>query len=234
MYGPPLETAHSVAFNSCQLKAATLNYPVHEKELLAILCMLRKWCVNLLGVPFTMFTNYCTLENFGMQKHLSRRQAYWKEFLGKYNFKTAYIKGELNTTSDALLQLSCPVIDPVSHSPATIATVHALDDAFHRLQAAEHTHVTMRTTYAAVPAQSLHMSLDPAWLAWIWSGYTDDCWCICLLNMLMDSKDNAIKQLHAGILDGRESSGVCVHDGLLFVGRHLCIPCVTDLCKRIF
>jgi hypothetical protein len=36
-YGPTWETACPVVYNSIQLKAAEKNYPVHEKELLAII-----------------------------------------------------------------------------------------------------------------------------------------------------------------------------------------------------
>ena len=36
MWGPDLEHARPVAYDSCQLKGPELNYPVHEKELLAI------------------------------------------------------------------------------------------------------------------------------------------------------------------------------------------------------
>lgn len=35
-FGPTWETAHPVAYDSMQLKAAEKNYPIHEKELLAI------------------------------------------------------------------------------------------------------------------------------------------------------------------------------------------------------
>jgi RNase H-like domain found in reverse transcriptase len=36
MWGPSLNKAHPVAFNSQQLSGPELNYPVHKKELLAI------------------------------------------------------------------------------------------------------------------------------------------------------------------------------------------------------
>jgi len=52
-------------------KAAQLNYPVHEKELLAIICALQKWCSELLGAPITIYTDHRTLENFDQQKDLS-------------------------------------------------------------------------------------------------------------------------------------------------------------------
>ncbi|GBE84985.1 hypothetical protein SCP_0701690 [Sparassis crispa] len=71
-YGETLESACPMAFESCTLKGAELNYPVHEKELLAIVHALRKWCINLLSVPFTVYTDHRTLENFFHQKELSR------------------------------------------------------------------------------------------------------------------------------------------------------------------
>lgn len=72
-FGPTLETARLVAFESQQLQAAELNY--HEKELLAIVRALKKWCCELLGVPFVVYTDHCTLKNFNTQKLLSLRQA---------------------------------------------------------------------------------------------------------------------------------------------------------------
>jgi hypothetical protein len=42
-WGKSWESARPVAFNSEQLRGAKLNYPVHEKELLAILRALKKW-----------------------------------------------------------------------------------------------------------------------------------------------------------------------------------------------
>jgi hypothetical protein len=40
-FGPTWELAHPVAFDSMQLKGVEKNYPVHEKELLAIICALK-------------------------------------------------------------------------------------------------------------------------------------------------------------------------------------------------
>ena len=58
-------------------KGAELNYPVHEKELLAVIRALKKWRVDLLGSPFLIYTDHKMLENFHSQKDLSRRQARW-------------------------------------------------------------------------------------------------------------------------------------------------------------
>ena len=74
-FGPDLESAHPVGFKSAPLTGAKLNYPVHEKELLTIVHALEKWHVDLLGVPFTIYTDHCTLENFSHQKDLSHHQS---------------------------------------------------------------------------------------------------------------------------------------------------------------
>ena len=66
--GPSLETARPVTFESPPLVGAELRYPTHEKELLAIVRALKKWRVDLLGVPFTVYTDHRTLENFNRQK----------------------------------------------------------------------------------------------------------------------------------------------------------------------
>ena len=52
-------------------KGAELNYPVHEKEMLAIIRVLKRWCSDLIGTPFLIYTNHKTLENFEKQKELS-------------------------------------------------------------------------------------------------------------------------------------------------------------------
>ena len=83
-------------------KKAELNYPVHEKEMLAVIRALKKWHVNLLGSPFFIYTDHKTLENFNVQKDLSRRQARWMEFMSQFDAKIIYIKGDDNTVADAL------------------------------------------------------------------------------------------------------------------------------------
>ena len=42
-FGKTWETACLVAFDSMTFKGAKLNYPVHEKEMLAIIRALKKW-----------------------------------------------------------------------------------------------------------------------------------------------------------------------------------------------
>ena len=101
-FGPSWETARPVAFDSMQLNAAEKNYPIHEKELLAVVRALKKWRSDLMGAEFMVYTDHRTLENFDSQRDLSRRQLRWQEFLSQYDFSFIYIHGEDNTVTDAL------------------------------------------------------------------------------------------------------------------------------------
>ena len=54
-FGATLETAQPVAFNSTQLLLAEKGYPIHEKELLMIMCALKKWGWDLMGSPVYIY-----------------------------------------------------------------------------------------------------------------------------------------------------------------------------------
>ena len=97
-----METARPVAFELQILRATELNYPGHEKELLAVVRALGKWHSDLLGVHFTVLTDYHTLKDFEKQKDLSRCQVCWQEFLGQYNYMIQYVKGVNNALADAM------------------------------------------------------------------------------------------------------------------------------------
>lgn len=127
-YGPTRETARPVAFDSMQLKGAELNYPVHEKELLAIIWACKKWRVDLIGMPFTVYTDHRTLENFKQQKDLSRRQARWQEFLGQYDFEIIYLPGEENTAADALSRLPPDEEGLSEYTHTSISSLHISTD----------------------------------------------------------------------------------------------------------
>ena len=48
-FGVNWETTQPVAFNSMTFKGAELNYPLHEKEMLAIIMALKHWRGDLIG-----------------------------------------------------------------------------------------------------------------------------------------------------------------------------------------
>lgn len=203
-FGPDLESARPVAFESAPLTGAELNYPVHKKELLAIVRALEKWRVNLLDVPFTVYTDHRTLENFNCQKNLSHHQSRWQEFLGQYNFSIKYIKGEENIVADALSRVN--VVDP-----ATCASVAAIHDITHAVRDCP----DASPPIAACQAGTLCVVTDPAWLDAIRSGYDLDSWCQCLRNNV-------------------GSLGITERNGLLFMGDRLAIPHVANVHEGLF
>jgi RNase H-like domain found in reverse transcriptase/Reverse transcriptase (RNA-dependent DNA polymerase)/Integrase zinc binding domain/Chromo (CHRromatin Organisation MOdifier) domain/Retroviral aspartyl protease len=92
-----------IAYVSRQLKAAEKNYPVHDKELLAMKFALVKFRVHLLGSkPFTVFTDHASLRTAVNSPHLSARMARWLSFFAEYNFRVEYKPGKQNVIADAL------------------------------------------------------------------------------------------------------------------------------------
>ena len=104
-FGPSYELARPVAYDSKSFKGAELNYPVYEKEQLAIIRVLAKWRTDLLGHKFEIWTDHRTLEHLNTQRDLSRRQARWLEFLSQYDATIHYIPGDKNNAADALSRL---------------------------------------------------------------------------------------------------------------------------------
>ena len=112
-FGETWETARPVAYDSYQLNSAEKNYPVHEKELLAIVKALKKWRTSLLGTHFQIFTDHRTLEYFQSQKEMSRRQMRWSMYLADFDYEITYIRGEDNTVADALSRMPDTTPDPM-------------------------------------------------------------------------------------------------------------------------
>ena len=91
-----------IAYLSKKMLPAEQNYPVHEQELLAIVCALKEWRHYLHGEPFTVLTDHNSLQHFQTQPSLSRRQVRWSEFLSEFDFTIKYQKGKDNVVADAL------------------------------------------------------------------------------------------------------------------------------------
>ena len=105
-FGPTWESAQLVAFDSATFKGAGLNYFIHEKELPAIVCALKKWHSELFGCPFLIYMDPKTLENFASQKDLSSRQARWMRFMSQFDARVVYLKGTDNSAADSLSRYS--------------------------------------------------------------------------------------------------------------------------------
>ena len=90
------------AFMSKKMIPAERNYPVHEQELLAIICALKEWRHHLHGKKFRIITDHHSLRYLRTQPHLSARQSRWCEYLSQFDFTIEYMDGKQNVVADAL------------------------------------------------------------------------------------------------------------------------------------
>ncbi|KAH8172320.1 reverse transcriptase (RNA-dependent DNA polymerase) domain-containing protein [Sarocladium implicatum] len=81
-----------------------LNYPIHDKELMAIIEAFREWKHYLSGASHQVkvYTDHKNLTTFTTTKDLNKRQIRWSEFLSEFNFEIIYRKGSENGRADAL------------------------------------------------------------------------------------------------------------------------------------
>ena len=221
-FGTSWETARPVAFDSSTLKDAELNYPVHEKELLAVIRAIKKWKYDLLGSPFFVYIDHKTLLNFDTQKDLSRRQARWMETLSMYDCKFVYVKGQDNTMADALSRY------PLKNTSSDII---AQDNAFHpHMNSNKDVPVVLdRSTPSFTPLTAiaaltdinpqptrLDFSIDDDLVTKLRNGYHNDPWCQKLISASCGMPELTIK------------------DGLWFLGERLIIPAECGMREHIF
>jgi transposase InsO family protein len=91
-----------IAYESRKLSPAEQNYPVHDREMLAIIHALRVWRHYLEGPPILGITDHDSLRHFLSQPQLTRRQARWMEYLQDYDITIKYQPGKTNVVADAL------------------------------------------------------------------------------------------------------------------------------------
>jgi hypothetical protein len=82
---------------------AELNYPIHDKEMLAIIIGFAHWRAYLIGTPecIQVVSDHKALEYFMTTKALTARQARWAETLSQFHFQIRYKPGARNH-ADAL------------------------------------------------------------------------------------------------------------------------------------
>jgi transposase InsO family protein len=94
---------HAVAFYSRRLSPAEYNYPIHDKEMLAIIRCLDAWSAELKSCgTFTILTDHRNLEYFMTRQKLTERQSRWAAALSQFDFKLDYRPGCEAVAPDAL------------------------------------------------------------------------------------------------------------------------------------
>ena len=112
-----------IAFLSKKMLQAEQNYPVHEQELLAVVCALKEWRHYLHGRPFTVLTDHHSLQHLQTQPHLSKRQVRWTEFLAEFDYTIKYQKGKDNAVADALSRRQDHAAPAAQLSAASVSSV---------------------------------------------------------------------------------------------------------------
>jgi len=155
-----------VSYQSRQLKPAERNYPVHDRELLAMKYALAKFRVYLLGTQhFTVFTDHCSLRTAIKSPHLSQRMARWLSFFAEYNFTVEYKPGKLNVLADALSRRPDFESDYESDSRVDANAItrwtSSLHDDIKRAYGLDH-EIKPLLAYLANPTEVLKAKLPPS------------------------------------------------------------------------
>ncbi|GMF52058.1 unnamed protein product [Phytophthora fragariaefolia] len=110
------------------------NYPVHDKELLAMKYALANFRVYLLGSrPFVVYTDHVSLRTDIKSPHISQRMARWLSCFAEYNFQVEFKPGRLNVVADALSRRPDYAVhktdaNPIGVVPTSTPSSSLLDD----------------------------------------------------------------------------------------------------------
>ncbi|GJP82565.1 hypothetical protein CLOP_g12808, partial [Closterium sp. NIES-67] len=100
------EGLQPIAYESRKLQAAERNYPVHDKEMLAIVHAFKVWRCYLTGADVTVRTDHKSLQYLRAQPNLNPRQIRWLDFLeSNFHYTITYKRGA-NNIADALTRPS--------------------------------------------------------------------------------------------------------------------------------
>lgn len=102
---PPVPSpSHPVAYHSRGLNGPEVNYPILDKELLAIKVAFEVWRHHLEGAhhPVLVLSDHKNLEWFRSAKVESQRHARWSLFFDRFDFRIQYEPGKKNARADAL------------------------------------------------------------------------------------------------------------------------------------
>lgn len=95
---------HPIAFYSHKMHGAELNYPIYDKEFLAIINCFKEFRYYLRGSKHQVkvFTDHKNIAYFATTQELNRRQLRYAEYLCEFDFTIAHCKGTDNGRADAI------------------------------------------------------------------------------------------------------------------------------------
>ncbi|GJP35642.1 hypothetical protein CLOM_g20160, partial [Closterium sp. NIES-68] len=142
--GAVLNGLQPIAYESRKMQSAERNYPVHDKEMLAIVHAFKIWRCYLTGADVTVRTDHKSLQYLRAQPNLNPRQIRWLDYLeSNFTYKITYKKAPTilptpfpdhlpnsQQYGDGRAALRGRVSDLPAHeilTPATYRTVAALE-----------------------------------------------------------------------------------------------------------
>ena len=90
---------------SRKLNKHEVNYPVHEKELLALVESITKWRHYLHGLPVIVYTDSSALKYLQTMAKPSPRQIRWLRRLQEFDLSIHHIPGKTNIVADILSRM---------------------------------------------------------------------------------------------------------------------------------
>jgi transposase InsO family protein len=95
---------HPIAFYSHKLHGAELNYPIYDKEFLAIFNCFKEFRHYLMGSKhqIKVYTDHKNIVHFTTTQELNRRQTRYAEYLCEFDFIIIHRKGSDNGRADAI------------------------------------------------------------------------------------------------------------------------------------
>ena len=93
-----------VAYMSHSMTPPERNYPIHDKEMLAIIKATEAWRHYLEATPyvFEIHTDHNNLLYFTKSQNLSKRQARWQQWMTRFSYQLIYKKGSQMHVADPL------------------------------------------------------------------------------------------------------------------------------------
>lgn len=95
---------HPIAFFSYKMHGAELNYPIYDKEFLAIVNAFKEFRHYLLGSKhkIKVYTDHKNISYFATTQELSGRQLRYAEYLSEFDYTIIHRKGSENGRADAI------------------------------------------------------------------------------------------------------------------------------------
>ncbi|KAG2831131.1 hypothetical protein PC112_g7399 [Phytophthora cactorum] len=141
-----------VYYQSCQMKPTERNYPIYDKDLLAM------------NGPFVVYTDHASPRTAVKSPHISQRIARWLALFAEYDFRVEYKLGRLNVVADALSRQPDYAVKTADANPIGVERVSApslslIDDV--KAAYASDADAKQLLSYASAPSDEARRKLAP-------------------------------------------------------------------------